>query len=131
MFDNLNLGDWQSALNKTGSSYQLPADPSASPAVAQTGVPEAPAVPGAGDSTKTWAEYAQKANEGAEAADQAPGLKNSPAVGLIKKAASLVAAYYTGGASAALMNGASQVASNNGKGGQATAAQGAMKLFGG
>ena len=134
MYGNLNLGDWQSALQKTGSNYQLPADPAASPSVAQTATPPAtpaPSMPGAGDSTKQWAEYADGAGKAADTAESAPGLKNSPAVGLIKKAAGLVAAYYTGGASAALMNGASQVAANNGRGAEAGAAQGAMKLFGG
>ena len=130
MFD-LNLGDWQNAISKTGSSYQLPADPAASPAVAQTATPTPNEMPATGSSTKEWAQYANQANEAANTADQAPGLKNSPAVGLIKKAAGLVAAYYTGGASAALMNGASQVAANNGRGAEAGAAQGAMKLFGG
>lgn len=151
MFDFANLGNLSGALQATGSNYQLPASAGAAgaaPAAPTTipsnvngaleasgssyRVPEAP--PDAASKAPGWVDSAQKATEVADAVpedtnpeNEHPGLKNSPVMGLAKKVVGAVAAFYTGGASAAAMNVGGQLLSkNNPKLGAAAGAAGVL-----
>lgn len=136
---NFDLGNIGKALKATGSGYQLPDDGTAA-AAAAPGFTPPPSVNSALEASGSTyrvpepaaepPEWTGQAQEAAEAAEGSPGLKNSPIVGLVKKAAGAVAAFYTGGASAAAMNVGGQMLSKNNP--QAGAAAGAAtKLFGG
>lgn len=139
---NSGNGQWQmpngvnDALKKTGSSYSIPQQPSAAPRVqAPSSSAQAPA---AAVKPPEWAQQGQQiadalpAGDGTQEYDEdgkpkAKGLKNSPLVGFVKKAASLVSSYYTGGMSGLAMNAGSQVVSqNNPQAGGAISAAGSL-----
>lgn len=132
---NSGNGNWQmpngvnDALRKTGSSYSIPDTSGAAPSV------QAPA---ANTQPPQWAQQGQQianalpAGDGTQEYDEngkpkAKGLKNSPLVGLVKKAASLVSSFYTGGMSGLAMNAGTQVVSqNNPQAGGALSAAGSL-----
>lgn len=134
---NFNLGNWNQALKLSGSNYEVPEQSMQPPDPAQARQPFIPnnindalAVSGSDyrvpqQQAHPWVMDTQHAASAVDAvpSPQAegqgdgqtsyPGLKNSPAADLVRKAASAVAAFYTGGASALAMNAGGQVLSQN------------------
>ncbi len=153
MFDNVNLGNisralqlsrgndefqmpegTQEALQRTGSSYVPPPQPTTPQVPAWVGRMQQgasmldsagggqPKYPGLMNSPMTGA---SPQSDGDSNTPSHPGLANSPIAGLAKKVVSAVAAYYTGGLSAAAMNVGGQMLSqrNPRAGAMASAAQ--------
>ena len=149
MFDFANLGNLSGALKATGSNYQLPADAAAPAAPTASGaIPgnvnsaleaagasyRVPTDPTSANAAPGWVDSAKKATDAVDSApadqnpeNEHPGLKNSPIAGLAKKVVGAVAAFYTGGASAAAMNvGGQMLSKNNPKLGTAASATGLL-----